>query len=54
MIVSRMKMTFLFLECLRAGILEDMTNEPFVSHGHYPPHCPLIRYDHATTKVRIV
>ena len=44
----------MFTEYLKGGILEDKTKEPSVSHCHYQPHLPVIKEDHATTKVCII
>ena len=41
-----------FSEYVKPGILEDVTTETSVSHCHDLPHRPLVKEDHATTKVR--
>ena len=39
---------------IEEGILEDVTNETYVTNCHYLPHHPVLREDGLTTKIRIV
>ena len=39
---------------IEEGILEDVTNETYVTNCHYLPHHPVLREEGLTTKIRIV
>ena len=41
-------------EYIKEGILEDVTNETYVTNCHYLPHRPVVREDRLATKIRTV
>ena len=40
-------------EYIKEGILEDVTNETYVTNCHYLPRLPVVGEDQSTTKIRI-